>query len=101
MMADRVEGGCGNRAFSVHKKSILFEKWQLRTGHQSIGESNTIGEPACMQSIEITQTEITDGPLLLEFYKVFLRPSTPPPETDLIFTVQELKDIAEMCFDLS
>ncbi len=87
--------------------SLLLEKWELspapptRPGPVTrASASNSIGEPACMQSIEVTQTGTTGGPLILEFHKIFLRPPT-PPEADLIFTVQELEHMARVSLNFA
>ena len=46
-----------------------------------------------MQEIDIDPNGITGAPLVLEFWKVFLRQAV-PPENDFIFTAQELSNLA-------
>lgn len=86
--------------------SILIEKWELgpapliRSGPVTrASASNSVGEPVCMQIIEVTRTGTTGGSLILEFDKIFLRPPN-PPENDLIFSVEELEEMVQLSLNL-
>jgi hypothetical protein len=72
---------------------IQIEKWEL--GHEgrqtrSTGNSPT---PTKVHEITIDPDTISGAPLILEFQKIFLFSAT-PPQTDFIFTEQELSSWA-------
>ena len=86
-------------------QSILhIEKWELapvvartRPNTRAFSTLNNPQPPpqvpTQIQVITIDPNTVTGAPLVLEFAKIFLRPAV-PPETDVIFTAQELSILA-------
>jgi hypothetical protein len=51
-----------------------------------------------VHNITIDQNNVIGAPLILEFEKIMLRTAI-PPETDIIFTQQELLEFAQSIWD--
>jgi hypothetical protein len=63
-------------------KTILIERWENQPPAQI---------PTRMQAITIDQNNVTGTSLTLHFHQIFLRQPN-PPERDLVFTAQDLRD---------
>jgi len=75
-------------------KTILVEKWETTpaTGGPVTRSNQPPAQiPTQMQAITINQNNVTGTPLTLHFHKIFLRQPN-PPEQDLVFTAQDLRD---------
>ena len=83
-------------------KTMLIERWETIPATATATATATGGPvtrsrrppaqiPTRMQAITIDQNNITGTPLTLHFHQVFLRQPN-PPEQDLVFTAQDLRD---------
>ena len=98
-------GGHVKIALLISLKSTLplihIEKWQLRSGQRPMTRAVASNShqppqlPTCGQEIDIDHNTVTGAPLVLEFENIFLRAPL-PPETDVVFTAQDLLDWAEL-----
>jgi hypothetical protein len=82
---------------------LRIEKWELapmnatRPSTRAVpNNSNILSQnrpqiPTKIQKITVIPNTVTGAPLILEFEKIFLRPAV-LPESDIIFTGQELSD---------
>jgi hypothetical protein len=68
---------------------IQIEKWELGGGGPQTRSGSNNPAPTKVKEITIDLNNVTGAPLVLEFQKILLRPAI-PPETDFIFTAQEL-----------
>jgi hypothetical protein len=83
--------------------TIYLEKWENHATPRPVTRSHPQGSsqvPVCIQSITISQSSIIGAPLILDFEKIFLRPSI-LPETDFIFSEQDLQAWANHIFTVA
>lgn len=84
-------------AFSV----IHIEKWEFDFAQRPMTRAVASNArqppqvPTCVQAIDIDHNTVTGAPLILEFKKIFLRAPI-PPESDVVFTAQDLTDWANL-----
>lgn len=98
-------GGQVKIALLISLKSTLplihIEKWQLSSGQRPMTRAVASNShqppqlPTCVQEIDIDHNTVTGAPLILEFENIFLRAPI-PPETDVVFTAQDLSEWAEL-----
>lgn len=75
--------------------TLCIEKWELCLAEQPTTQAVSSNAqhppqvPTCVQAINIDGNTVTGAPLTLEFEKIFLRSPT-LPESDLVFTAQDL-----------
>jgi hypothetical protein len=74
-------------------KTILIERWETipATGGPVTRSNQPPAIPTRMQAITIDQNNVTGTSLTLHFHQIFLRQPN-PPERDLVFTAQDLRD---------
>jgi hypothetical protein len=73
---------------------VSIEKWELTPSNPARPRTRANQEtPTRVQEITINPNNVTGAPLVLDFQKIFLRPAT-TPETNFIFTAQELSTFA-------
>ena len=97
-------GGHVNTAVLISTQPLLLElhieKWELglAQGPTTRASSSNVQQPPqvpiCVQTIHIDQVTVTGAPLVLDFGKIFLRPPV-PPESNLVFSTQDLAAWAE------
>lgn len=79
------------------RPKINIERWQ-HTGANS--EINPVQIIEITESNEDDEVTVTGGPLCIPFESLFLRPAEPPREHDLFIDEQELKDIAQLIWEI-
>ena len=83
---------------------IHLEKWGLSSGHLPIARAVASNPhqspqiPTCLQQIDIDHNIVNGAPLILEFENIFLRAPN-PPETEVVFTAQDLSEWAEFLWE--
>ncbi|KAJ5188007.1 hypothetical protein N7491_004329 [Penicillium cf. griseofulvum] len=79
------------------KPRITIERWQYDSAKAEIENIQTI---EIIESSEGDEVTVTGGPLLIPFHLFFLRPAEPPREDDILIDEQELRDIAQLIWEI-
>ncbi|KAJ5463206.1 hypothetical protein N7475_008150 [Penicillium sp. IBT 31633x] len=76
---------------------ITIERWQYDSAKAEIENVQTI---EIIESSEGDEVTVTGGPLLIPFHLFFLRPAEPSKEADILIYEQELKEIAQLIWEI-
>ncbi|KAJ5788612.1 hypothetical protein N7457_003602 [Penicillium paradoxum] len=76
---------------------ITIERWQYDSAKAEIENFQTI---EIIESSEGDEVTVTGSPLLIPFHLFFLRPAEPPKEDDILVHEQELKEIAQLIWEI-
>lgn len=79
------------------RPKITIERWQYTGANAEIESVQTI---EIIESSEGDEVTVNGGPLLIPFHLLFLRPAEPPREHDILIDEQELKDIAQLIWEI-
>lgn len=89
---------------NTRTKTILIERWETAPppateGPVTRSRRRQVQIPTQMQAITIDQNNVTGTPLTLGFRGIFLREPN-PPEHDLVFTAQHLREWSDAVWGL-
>ena len=76
---------------------ITIERWQYDSANAGIENVQTI---EIIESSEGDEVTVTGGPLLIPFHLFFLGPAEPSREDDILIDEQELKEIAQLIWEI-
>ncbi|KAJ5767981.1 hypothetical protein N7533_000564 [Penicillium manginii] len=79
------------------RPKITIERWQYTGANTEIELVQTI---EIIESSPGDEVAVNGGPLLIPFHLLFLRPAEPPREHDIVIDEQELKDIAQLIWEI-
>ena len=97
--------------FDHRQEAILLERWEEEPANLRLGATTTrqaaVLQPVIRQQINITQNattspvsyHVTRGALVLPFHLLFLR-APGPQEHDVIFSIQDLQEYAEVVWGM-
>ncbi|KAJ5357002.1 hypothetical protein N7517_011611 [Penicillium concentricum] len=76
---------------------ITIQRWQYDSANAEIENVQAI---EIIESSEGDEVTVNGGPLLIPFHLLFLRPAEPPREGDILIDEQELKEIAQLIWEI-
>ena len=85
------------------QRQIVVQKWEAKPSRSQsqvtarLTQNVTISKKAVGGGEE--KGQVKEGPLVVEFQKLFLRPAEKPPEADLVIENDDLMDMAEQVWE--
>jgi hypothetical protein len=76
---------------------ITIERWQYDSAK---AENENVQTVEIIESSEGDKVTVTGGPLLIPFHLFFLRPAEPSKEADILIHEQEIKEIAQLIWEI-